>query len=278
MVLSNNYNIFVIQYFYKKIMLKIYQIDAFTDQVFKGNPAAVVPLESWLPDETMQQIAAENNLAETAFFVRENEVFHIRWFTPTVEIELCGHATLASAYVIYNFLNYQHDEIHFTCMVGDLFVTKNESWITLNFPAIESQQIKTIPSLLSQAIGTHPLAFYNSKTKFMALLEDEVAVLHCQPDFSLINQLEKNLIITAKGKHVDFVSRFFAPQSGINEDPVTGSAHAVLIPFWSGKLNKTDLTAIQLSQRTGLLKCRKLNDRVEMSGQAVCYLTGEIFI
>lgn len=259
-------------------MLKVYQIDAFTNQVFKGNPAAVVPLDSWLPTETMQQIAAENNLAETAFFVQENKKFHIKWFTPTVEIELCGHATLASAFVIYNYLDYGKDDIHFTCMVGDLFVTKKEDWITLNFPSIETEIVKNIPSLLSQAIGTHPIAFYDSKTKYVALLEDEESVQNCQPDFSLINQLEKSLIITAKGNKVDFVSRFFAPQLGINEDPVTGSAHSVLIPFWSKKLNRIEMDAMQLSQRTGFLKCKYLEDRVEMSGQAVCYLVGEIFI
>lgn len=258
-------------------MFKVYQIDAFSNQVFKGNPAAVVPLEKWLPIETMQQIAAENNLAETAFFVQEENHFHIKWFTPTVEIELCGHATLASAYVIYNYLNYGKNEIHFTCMVGDLFVTRTEDWITLNFPSIETQSLKA-PEILAQAIGTHPIAFYDSKTKYVALLEDEDAVQNCQPDFALIQQLDKNLIITAKGKEVDFVSRFFAPQSGIDEDPVTGSAHSVLIPFWSKKLNKTALTAMQLSKRTGFLKCTYLNDRVEMSGQAVCYLVGEIFI
>lgn len=255
----------------------IYQIDAFTDSVFKGNPAAVVPLEKWLSAETMQQIAAENNLAETAFFVKEDEKYHIRWFTPTVEIELCGHATLASAFVLYNYLNYAENEIHFTCMAGDLFVTKNEDWITLNFPAIDTT-VAAIPAILPQAIGTHAIAFYDSKSKYVALLEDEDAVQNCQPDFSFIQQLNKNLIITAKGKDVDFVSRFFAPQSGINEDPVTGSAHSVLIPFWSKKLNKTELTAMQLSQRTGFLKCKHLGERVEMSGQAVCYLIGEIFV
>ncbi|MFN8237333.1 MAG: PhzF family phenazine biosynthesis protein [Chitinophagales bacterium] len=259
-------------------MYRIYQIDAFTDKVFKGNPAAVVPLEKWLPTDVMQRIAAENNLAETAFFVKEADRYHIKWFTPSVEIELCGHATLASAYVIYNYLNYEKEDIHFTCQVGDLFVRKNEDWIVLNFPSIETQIIKNIPSVLSQAIGMHPVALYDSKTKWMALLPDEAAVADCRPDFSLINQLEKNLIITAKGKEVDFVSRFFAPQSGIDEDPVTGSAHSVLIPFWSNKLNKVELTAAQLSQRTGFLKCTFLGERVEMSGQAVCYLIGDIFI
>ena len=159
----------------------------------------------------------------------------------------------------------------------DLFVTKNEEWITLNFPSIETQ-IEKAPEVLAQAIGTHPIAFYDSKTKYVALLEDEDAVQNCQPDFTLINQLNKNLIITAKGKEVDFVSRFFAPQSGIDEDPVTGSAHSVLIPFWSKKLNKIEMTAMQLSKRTGFLKCKHLDDRVEMSGQAVCYLVGEIFL
>jgi PhzF family phenazine biosynthesis protein len=259
-------------------MLKIYQIDAFTDTVFKGNPAAVVPLDNWLPTETMQNIAAENNLAETAFFIKTGDKFHIKWFTPTVEIELCGHATLASAFVIYNYLNYEKSEIQFTCQVGDLFVKKEGEWITLNFPAIETQMIKNMPSVLSQAIGTHPIAFYDSKSKFVALLEEEDSVQNCLPDFPLINQLEKSLIITAKGKEVDFVSRFFAPQLGVNEDPVTGSAHCVLIPFWNKKLNKSELTAMQLSQRTGFLNCKYLGDRVEMSGQAVCYLIGEIFV
>lgn len=266
-------------FFYKSMsMYRMYQVDAFTDKVFKGNPAAVVPLEEWLPAELMQQIAAENNLAETAFFVKEGNHYHIKWFTPAVEIELCGHATLASAFVIYNYLNYDRNEIHFTCQVGDLFVTRKDDWIVLNFPSIEAQPIKNIPSVLSQAIGAHPLALYDSKTKWMVLLPDEAAVADCQPDFNLMNQLEKNLITTAKGNKVDFVSRFFAPQSGINEDPVTGSAHSVLIPFWSRKLNKVDLTAMQLSQRTGFLKCKYRGDRVEMSGQAVCYMRGDIFI
>lgn len=258
--------------------MKIYQVDAFTNQVFKGNPAAVVPLEKWLDDALMKNIAAENNLSETAFFVQAGDVFQIRWFTPAVEIELCGHATLASAYVIFHYLQYDKEQIHFTCQVGDLFVTRQDDWITLNFPAIETQPVKSIPAVLSAAIGSHPLALYDSDSKLVALLESEDDVLRCQPDFALIAQLEKNLIITAKGNEVDFVSRFFAPKSGINEDPVTGSAHAVLIPFWSKKLNKNELTAVQLSERTGYLKCKLLQDRVEMSGQAVCYLTGEIFV
>lgn len=258
--------------------MKIYQVDAFTNQVFKGNPAAVVPLEKWLDDALMKNIAAENNLSETAFFVQAGDVFQIRWFTPAVEIELCGHATLASAYVIFHYLQYDKEQIHFTCQVGDLFVTRQDDWITLNFPAIETQPVKSIPAVLSAAIGSHPLALYDSDSKLVALLESEDDVLRCQPDFALIAQLEKNLIITAKGNEVDFVSRFFAPKSGINEDPVTGSAHAVLIPFWSKKLNKNELTAVQLSERTGYLKCKLLQDRVEMSGQAVCYLTGEIYV
>ncbi|HQD13691.1 MAG TPA: PhzF family phenazine biosynthesis protein, partial [Chitinophagales bacterium] len=205
--------------------MKIYQVDAFTNQVFKGNPAAVVPLEKWLDDALMKNIAAENNLSETAFFVQAGDVFQIRWFTPAVEIELCGHATLASAYVIFHYLQYDKEQIHFTCQVGDLFVTRQDDWITLNFPAIETQPVKSIPAVLSAAIGSHPLALYDSDSKLVALLESEDDVRYCQPDFALIAQLEKNLIITAKGNEVDFVSRFFAPKSGINEDPVTGSAH-----------------------------------------------------
>lgn len=257
--------------------MKIYQIDAFTDTIFKGNPAAVVPLESWLPDTVMQQIAAENNLAETAFFVKENGAYHIRWFTPAVEIELCGHATLASAYVLFQYLGYAEEEIRFNCMVGELLVKKEGDYITLNFPADAGVDVEDL-TLLREKLGTDILHAKKGRTKYLAELASEEAVKNFMPDFQQLKQLDRQVIITAKGRELDFVSRFFAPNSGVDEDPVTGSAHCVLIPYWSAKLNKTELAAMQLSARTGFLKCRFLGDRVEMSGQAACYLIGEIFI
>ena len=257
--------------------MKIYQIDAFTHKLFKGNPAAVVPLEKWLPTELMQQIAAENNLAETAFFVKEKDKYHIKWFTPTVEIELCGHATLASAFVIYNYLNYDQDEIHFTCQVGDLLVKKEEEFIVLNFPADAGVALEDT-STLQKILGLTILNVRSGRTKYLIEVPSESDIRNYKPDFSEIKKIDKQVIITARGNEVDFVSRFFAPNSGVDEDPVTGSAHCVLIPYWSEKLGKTDLSAMQLSGRTGFLKCKYRGDRVEMAGQAVCYLTGEIFI
>jgi predicted PhzF superfamily epimerase YddE/YHI9 len=237
--------------------MKIYQIDAFTDKVFKGNPAAVVPLEQWLPTETMQQIAAENNLAETAFFVKEKEHYHIKWFTPTVEIELCGHATLASAYVLYNYLHYDY--------------------ITLNFPSDAGVEVEDV-SGLEQHLGLKILHAKKGRTKYLVEVASEELIRNYQPDFQKIKYIDKQVIITARGNEVDFVSRFFAPNSGVDEDPVTGSAHCVLIPYWAEKLHKQELTAMQLSARTGFLKCKNLNERVEMSGKGFCYLIGEIFI
>jgi PhzF family phenazine biosynthesis protein len=257
--------------------MKIYQIDAFTNELFKGNPAAVVPLEKWLPVEMMQQIAAENNLAETAFFVKENGKYHIKWFTPTVEIELCGHATLASAFVIYNYLNYDQNEIHFTCQVGDLLVKKDGEFIILNFPADTGIALEDT-SALEKNIGLKILNVRSGRTKYLIEVASEEIIRNYNPDFSEIKKIDKQVIITARGKEVDFVSRFFAPNSGVDEDSVTGSAHCVLIPYWSEKLGKTDLTAMQLSGRTGFLKCKYLGERVEMAGNGVCYLIGEIFI
>ncbi|MDB5227517.1 MAG: isomerase [Bacteroidota bacterium] len=256
--------------------MKIYKLDAFTDQVFKGNPAAVVPLEKWLPVETMQQIAAENNLAETAFFVKEGDKYHIKWFTPTVEIELCGHATLASAFVLFNYMNYDREEIHFTCQVGDLMVKKEGEYITLNFPADAGITVDDV-SMLEENLGLKPLNVRKGRTKYLVEVESEEVVQNFQPDFQKIKNIDKQVIITAKGNKVDFVSRFFAPNSGVNEDPATGSAHCVLIPYWAEKLQKQELIAHQLSWRTAFFKCKNLNDRVEMSGKAVCYLTGEIY-
>lgn len=256
---------------------KIYQIDAFTDRVFGGNPAAVVPLENWLPDATLQNIALENNLSETAYFVKDGEGYHLRWFTPTLEIELCGHATLASAYVLFEELNYNKDEIRFSTMSGDLFVKKDGDLLVMDFPATEMQQVDYSKNM-EAALGQPYLELHESETKFMAVVEDQAAVLACSPNMQLLAAEKKNTIVTSKGENFDFVSRFFAPASGVDEDPVTGSAHTALAPYWAKQLNKTTLTAKQISKRGGELECIVNGDRVIMKGQARRYLIGDIFI
>lgn len=258
--------------------LKLFQVDAFTDKLFGGNPAAVCPLQSWLNDVQLQQIAAENNLAETAFFVKEDNKYHIRWFTPTVEIELCGHATLAAAFVLFNCLDYKEQIIHFTCRVGDLTVVKETNgFITLNFPADIGKNI-AITKEFKDKIHPDIIAITAGRTKYLVELPNEAIIKDYKPDFNALKQIDKQVIITAKGTIVDFVSRFFAPNHGIDEDPVTGSAHCVLVPYWANKLNKTNLEAKQLSARGGYLKCKLVDDRVTMSGNAVLYLVGEIYI
>ena len=257
--------------------LQIFQIDAFTNQLFGGNPAAICPLDSWIEDTVMQNIAAENNLSETAFFVPHNNAFQIRWFTPAVEVDLCGHATLAAAHVLFNHLNYDKRIIHFESKSGPLTVRKDNEFITLNFPSTRLD-ISEVSPLLIQALGVNPTAVYESDD-LLVLLNSEEEVSRLNPDFNLLSKLSsRGIIVTAAGKDCDFVSRFFAPAVGINEDPVTGSAHTKLIPFWAERLDKETMTARQLSQRKGDLKCTSLGDRVEISGQAVTYLIGEIFI
>lgn len=257
---------------------KIYQIDAFTDKVFAGNPAAVCPLEHWLSEDLLQKIAMENNLAETAFYVKQDKQYHIRWFTPKVEVDLCGHATLAAAYVLFNHENYKENVIEFYSeRSGRLTVTKHNEYLTLNFPKDIFKSVE-ITCDLKSGFDISPLEVFKGKTDYLFLFETENQVKNIKPDLANIAALGgRGVIITAKGEKVDFVSRFFAPQSGINEDPVTGSAHTTLTPFWSKKLNKTKLTAIQLSERKGFLHCELLNDRVEISGQAKLYLIGEIY-
>ncbi len=258
--------------------IKIYQVDAFSNEVFKGNPAAVCPLNEWLPESIMQKIAAENNLSETAFYVPEKDGFYIRWFTPTTEVELCGHATLASAHVLFQHENYLKNEIIFYCKVGILKVTKSNQYIHLDFPASPLQPSK-VPDLLSSALGKIPLEYYSTGLFGMAVFTSEDDIKNCSVDFVELKKLtESIIIITAVGKEVDFVSRVFGPKVGINEDPVTGAAHTRLIPFWSEKLNKKTLTAIQLSERRGYLNCENKGERVIISGEAVTYLIGEIFI
>jgi PhzF family phenazine biosynthesis protein len=258
--------------------MTIYQVDAFTNKIFKGNPAAVFPLNEWVSDDLMQAIAEENNLSETVFFVKNESQFEIRWFTPNWEIDLCGHATLAAAHIIYSELNYKEKNINFSSKSGVLTVEKKEDWYTLNFPSEDINQIET-PLLLKEALNVPIVRTYKGKWKLLVELENEAVIQNLTPNFSKLAELEASgIIVTSKGKKVDFVSRFFAPKIGINEDPVTGSAHTLLIPFWSKKINKTSLEAIQLSKRTGYLKCEYLNNRVEMSGQAITFLKGELTI
>lgn len=258
--------------------MTIFQVDAFTNEIFKGNPAAVCPLATWISDDLMQFIAEENNLSETAFFVKNEAKFEIRWFTPTNEIDLCGHATLAAAHIIYSELDYEREIIEFNSKSGKLTVKKKNDWYTLNFPSEEIEEIVT-PKLLKEALNVPILKTYQGKWKLLVELENETTIKNLTPDFSKLTQLEASgIIVTSLGDKVDFVSRFFAPKIGINEDPVTGSSHTVLIPFWAKKLGKNNFEAIQLSKRTGYLKCTYLNDRVEMSGQAITFLKGKLTI
>jgi PhzF family phenazine biosynthesis protein len=255
----------------------IYQVDAFTSKLFGGNPAAICPLEQWLPDDVMQKLAVENNLSETAFFVKEEEGFHLRWFTPEYEIDLCGHATLATAYVIFNQLDYGSGIIKFKSKSGVLEVTKKGDLIELNFPSRMPQDCE-VPEALLKGINFPPVKVLKSRDYFL-VYEDESIVQQIIPDFNYLNQLDVvGVIVTAASKEVDFVSRFFVPNSVIGEDPVTGSAHCNLIPYWSKELHKNRLTAKQISAREGELFCEDKGDRVTMAGNAVLYLKGEFYL
>jgi PhzF family phenazine biosynthesis protein len=254
--------------------LPIYQVDAFTDHLFGGNPAAVVPLQSWLPDHVMQSIANENNLAETAFFVKAPAGYQIRWFTPLAEVELCGHATLATAHVMFNHLGYSRDIIEFQSKSGILRVKRDGKFLTLDFPVDTMSRIE-LPSDVIVAIGKKPDSCFKGKTDFMLVYSTQDEVEQIMPDMGLLIKTEaRGVIVTAPGNNADFVSRFFAPRVGVPEDPVTGSAHTSLTPYWSARLGKTELTAIQLSKRKGNLKVKLAGDRVEISGEAVTYLIG----
>jgi len=259
--------------------LPIYQIDAFTDKIFSGNPAAVCPLEAWLPDEILQNIAAENNLAETAFFIKDGDAYELRWFTPAVEVDLCGHATLAAAFVLFNHLNHAGKEIIFhSRRSGILKVTGKDHFLTLDFPSDNLDPVN-MTDALNACFNETAIEIFKGRTDYMFVYESEKQIGEIQPYLQEIARLAaRGVIVTARGSKADFVSRFFAPQCGINEDPVTGSAHTTLIPYWSGKLGKNELTAIQLSKRKGMLKCRYLDERVEISGQAKTYLLGEIYL
>lgn len=256
----------------------IYQVDAFASEVFQGNPAAVCILDHWPDEALMQQIANENNLSETAFAVPVENCFEIRWFTPEMEVALCGHATLATAHVLFNHLKYPEEEICFqSIQSGQLNVKRNGELLTLDFPADKMEEM-VVPELIVTALMTPPLKAFRGKTDFMFVFASESEISTMDPDFGLLAQVGgRGVIVTAPGNDVDFVSRFFAPQTGINEDPVTGSAHTSLTPYWSRVLGKGQLTAKQLSTRGGELICEDKGDRVAISGHAVTYMIGELY-
>ncbi len=260
--------------------MDIFQVDAFSDSLFSGNPAAVIPLRKWINSEEMQLIAAENNLSETAFFVKEKEGnFKIRWFTPETEVELCGHATLAAAHVLYSHLDFKGDKIIFNSHSGRLTVKKTSDMYWLDFPAQPPNSV-SVPKLLPEAIGTIPI-YTGVNVDLLVLVGNESIVQKMDPDLMILKRLDvRGVIITAKSddKKFDFVTRFFAPAVGVPEDPVTGSAHTVLAPFWSKRLGKNDLVSRQLSKRGGTLRCSLKDDRVKIGGSAITYLTGRISI
>jgi PhzF family phenazine biosynthesis protein len=256
--------------------LQLYQVDAFADKIFTGNPAAVIPLDKWIDDSLMQKLGMENNLAETAFFVSRGNDFEIRWFTPELEINLCGHATLASAWVLYNMLGYDRERICFHSKSGPLYVSRSGEMLELDFPSWKPERVEDYPQELITSLGKPEIAGVYKHRDYLVELLDENAVKKCQPDFTLMKRTGEKVIITAPGREVDFVSRFFAPTAGVDEDPVTGSAHSQLIPFWSYKLGKNIMQARQLSKRGGTVYCEQKGERVIMGGKCVFYMKGEI--
>lgn len=253
--------------------LPVYIVDAFTRRPFGGNPAAVCPLEHWLPEAQMQAIAAEHNLAETAFIVHEPAGWRIRWFTPTIEVDLCGHATLAAAHVLARHLGVTASEVVFASHSGPLPVRFVDDRIVLDFPVRPAARCE-VPAALREGLGANPLDVMRSRD-YLVVLQDEAAVRALEPDFALLKQVDcLGIIATAPGDTVDFVSRFFAPRAGIDEDPVTGSAHCTLVPYWAARLRKQTLTARQVSRRGGELYCTLAGERVHIGGHAVTYLTG----
>ncbi len=257
------------------LTLTMYQVDAFSQHVFSGNPAAVCPLESWLDDELMQHIAAENNLSETAFFVENAGEYHIRWFTPTLEVALCGHATLASAFVLFDILGFDGDSIVFQSKSGALKVSKDGDKFVLDFPK-QTPVPCAVPQPIQQAFGDKVQACLKAED-YVVVLGEAADVVAAKPDMQCLKQLDlRGVVITAQAEGYDFVSRFFAPNCGIDEDPVTGSAFTQLAPYWAEALGKHKLTAKQVSKRGGEVWCALAGDRVYIAGQAVLYLKGEI--
>jgi predicted PhzF superfamily epimerase YddE/YHI9 len=255
--------------------LPLYVVDAFTPRVFGGNPAAVMPLPRWLPDATMQAIASENNLAETAFFVKERGGYHVRWFTPVHEVDLCGHATLASAYVVFRFLEPQLREVRFDSVSGPLGVGRDGELLELDFPSRPPEKCE-VPSALLEGLGVRPREVLASRD-YLCVLDSEEEVRALKPDLARLATLDRlGVIVTSRGREADFVSRFFAPSAGVMEDPVTGSAHCTLVPYWAQKLGKVRMRALQVSPRGGELFCSDRGPRVGIAGQAVLYLEGHI--
>jgi PhzF family phenazine biosynthesis protein len=263
--------------------LPIYQVDAFAEKLFGGNPAAICPLQDWLPDATMQAIAAENNLAETAFFVRENggsDDYLLRWFTPAVEVDLCGHATLASAHIVFSFLAPGRERVSFrTLKAGTLTVDKRGDLLVMDFPARPAEPVAP-PSDLIAALGGKPREVLKARDH-MLVYDSAAEVLALEPDFAALAKIPDcwAAMATAPGEDgIDFVSRFFGPAQGVPEDPATGSSHCTLVPYWAKRLGKTKLQAQQLSRRVGTFTCALNGDRVSIAGRAVLYLEGQIFV
>lgn len=260
------------------MIITMYQIDAFTRALFHGNPAAVCPLDAWLPDEVMQSIAEENNLAETAFYVREEGQYHIRWFTTVCEVDLCGHATLATAHALFHHEGYIGESLTFSSRSGLLHVRRDGDLLVLDFP-VDTLHPEELPPGLARALGGPPRDVLRGRDDLLVVYDAEADIRAIEPDFAVIGALPcRGVIVTARGTSVDFVSRFFGPQSGIPEDPVTGSAHTTLVPYWAERLKKTTFTAAQLSRRGGQLRCALKGDRVEIAGHAVTYLEGTIHV
>ncbi|AZE00153.1 PhzF family phenazine biosynthesis protein [Pseudomonas chlororaphis] len=261
------------------MQLDIFQVDAFSSTPFGGNPAAVCPLDAWLPDATLQRIAEENNLSETAYFVRNGELFELRWFTPTVEVDLCGHATLAAAWVLFEQLNEPSELLRFSTRSGELRVRRDGERLSMDFPARQPAAVEIPPSLL-HALGLPRAEALYRTDDYLLVVEDEAIIAGLKPDFAALAKFDvRGIAVTAPGKQFDFVSRWFGPSVGVNEDPVTGSAHTSLAPYWAQRLGKTRLSAEQGGARKGQLWCEVLdNSRVLISGQGALYLKGRIFI
>jgi len=258
--------------------MKYFVVDAFAENVFEGNPAGVCIMEKWISDDLMQSIAAENNLSETAFAVKEGHGYRLRWFTPAEEIDLCGHATLATAYVIANYYEHDAEQLTFQTMSGELIVSRKGDLFEMDFPSRMPEEF-TLTEQMVEALGVTPVETYLSRD-LMFVLENEEAVQNAAPDFSKLKELPDGLgvSITAKSEKYDFSSRSFFPKLNVNEDPVCGSAHCNFIPFWAERLDKDELTARQLSKRGGTLYCKLAGDRVKIGGRAVLYATADLHI
>ena len=257
--------------------MKQYVVDAFTDKVFAGNPAAICVLDSWLDDELMMKITIENNLSETAFCVKKGKNYHLRWFTPGGEIDLCGHATLATAYTLFRFYEPELTEVHFDTLSGELIVVRNGELLEMDFPAYELKPVD-VTDAMTDTIGAKPIAAYMGRD-LLCIMESEDEVRNCNPDMAKVMQLDGLLLhVSAKGRDFDSVSRSFAPKCNVVEDPVCGSGHCHIVPYWADKLGKSELVAYQASRRGGVLYARMNGDRVVLAGKAALYAESEIHV